>query len=122
MHEKIKNLSQPWIKSTSGCIRKRDGTLVMSKEKILERWKEYLIELYEDERKGRPEIRKALDRPPIITKNKIDFVLKKVKRGKAIGQDYILVEVITAFEDLGVHVLTKLVNMLHHAGTFLDEL
>ena len=48
----------------------------MSKEEILERWEEYLTELYKDERKGRPGIRKALDGPP-ITEYEILHALEK---------------------------------------------
>ena len=47
----------------------------MSKEEVLERWEAYLAKLYEDERKGRPEIRKALDGPP-IPKNELEHALK----------------------------------------------
>ena len=121
MHETIKNISKTRICCTSGCIKKRDGTLVLSKEEILERWEEYLTELYKDERKDRPGIRKALDGPP-ITEYEIEHALKKMKRGKATGQDHISVEMITALEDLGIHVLTKLANMIYDTGTFPDEL
>ena len=65
MHETIKNLSKPNICCTSGCIKKTVATLAMSKEEVLERWEEYSAKLYVDERKGRPEIRKVLDGPPI---------------------------------------------------------
>eukprot|EP00795_Rhopilema_esculentum_P008536 gene8536-14537_t len=37
---------------SSGCIKKRDGIIVMSKEEILDRWEEYIAELYDDERDG----------------------------------------------------------------------
>ena len=71
---------------TGGCTKKRDGVLVMSKEEFLERWEEYLAEIYENEREGRPEIRKALD-GPLIAKNEIEYALKTMKGGKATGQD-----------------------------------
>ena len=45
-----------------------------------------------------------------------------MKRGKATGQDHISVEMITALEGLGIHVLTKLANMIYDTGTFPDEL
>ena len=60
MHEKKKNISKTRICCTSGCIRKRDRTRVMSKEEILERWEEYLAELYKNERKSRPGLKIAL--------------------------------------------------------------
>ena len=44
------------------------------------------------------------------------------EKRKATGQDLISVEMITALEDLGIHVLTKLANMIYDTGTFLDEL
>ena len=76
MHEKIKNVSKSRIYCSSGCIKKRDGTIVMSKEEILDRWEEYILELYDGERNERPDIKKTLEGPP-ITKNEIELALKK---------------------------------------------
>ena len=49
----------------------------MSKEEILNRWEEYIAELYDDERNERPEIKKALEGPP-ITKDEIKHAVKKI--------------------------------------------
>ena len=47
----------------------------MSKEEILDGWEEYIAELYDYERNERPEIKEALEGPP-ITKDEIELVLK----------------------------------------------
>ena len=67
----------------------------MSKEENLDRWEEYIAELYGGERSERPEIKKALEGPP-ITEDEIELVLKKMKRRKGTGQDKISVKMITA--------------------------
>ena len=121
MHETIKNISKPRLCCSSGCIKKRDGTILMIKDEILDRWEEYLAELYDDERNERPEIKKKLEGPP-ITKDEIELALKKMKRGKATGQDEISVEMISALEDLGIHVLTEFANKISDAGRFPDDL
>ena len=52
--------------SSSGCIRSKDGTLITEKDDILERWTEYIEELFRDNRGGKPEIRKNIDGPKIL--------------------------------------------------------
>ena len=39
---------------SSGCIESKDGTLIMEKNQILERWSEYIEELFDDERGQKP--------------------------------------------------------------------
>ena len=38
IHEKVKNLSKPKRCTSSGCIKGKDGSITMDKEKILNRW------------------------------------------------------------------------------------
>ena len=67
IHEKVKNLSKPEQCISSGCIKGKDGSIIMDKEKILNRWEEYISELYDDEERGvKTEIRKNMDEPSIL--------------------------------------------------------
>ena len=61
MHKKINELSSHATSSTyssGGCIKSKDGTMLMEKGKIIARWTEYIQELFEDEREAMPQIRK----------------------------------------------------------------
>ena len=59
MHNRIKDLTGAKTCSLSGWIRSKDGTIITEKDDILERWTEYIEELFRDNRGGKPEIRKC---------------------------------------------------------------
>ncbi|GFN94669.1 craniofacial development protein 2-like [Plakobranchus ocellatus] len=51
MHAKIKDVSGKKIKCSSpGCIKSKDGTMLMEKNEILNRWSEYVEDLFNDDR------------------------------------------------------------------------
>ena len=85
-------------------VSRQNGIIVMSKEEILDRWEEYIAELYYDERNERPEVKKALEGPP-ITKDEIEVALKKIEKGKSTGQQKISVEMIKAVHSGGARGL-----------------
>ena len=66
MHKKIKSLSNRGTCSSSGCIKSKDGTLVMEREDILNRWSEYIEELFYDDRDQKPLIRRNIEGPRIL--------------------------------------------------------
>ena len=57
----------------------------MDKEDVLDRWSEYIKELFEDSRGNKPVIKKEIDGPPIL-KEEVEVALRKMKLGKATGQ------------------------------------
>jgi len=67
MHRKIKEISghRPTAFSP-GCIQSKEGNIITEKDKVLERWTEYLGELFKDDRGNKPTINKNLDGPAIL--------------------------------------------------------
>ena len=65
--------------SVSGCIKRKDNSIIMDKDKILERWSEYIEELFDDNRGGIPEIHKNIEGPPILP-FEVPTALKKTTR------------------------------------------
>ena len=50
-HTKIEKATRKYKTcSSANCIEANDGSIIMEKEKILERWKEYTCELFKDNR------------------------------------------------------------------------
>ena len=47
-------------------MKSKKGMIVMGKEDILSRWEEYIGNLFEDDRRERPEINKEMEGPPIL--------------------------------------------------------
>ena len=122
IHEKVKSLSKPKKCTSSGCIKGKDGSIIMDNEKILNRWEEYISELYDDEERGvKIEIRKNMDGPPIL-RSEVEHAINRMKRGKATGADQIAIEMIIALKEFGVEKLTDFTNKVYDAGTFPEEL
>ena len=88
MHKRIKDLTGAKTCSSSGCIRSKDGTIITEKDDILERWTEYIEELFRDNRGGKPEIRKNIDGPKIL-QSEIRAAVSRMKGNKARGPDSI---------------------------------
>src|SRR5579872_4891928 len=125
MHKKIKELSRHTTTCTSGgCIKGKDGTvlnLLMEKDQILNRWTEYIQELFEDDRGDLPQIRKDIDGPDIL-KDEVRFAIKHMKRNKACGPDNIFAELLHAAEEFSVEKITEIANDIYNSGEIPDDL
>ena len=111
MHARIREISGKRICSAPGCLKSREGNIIMEKEKILERWSEYISELYHDERGDKPPIKKNFDGPPIM-KDEVRKAVKSMKKGKAAGPDKITVEMIESLVEFGIDMLTDFLNAI----------
>jgi len=117
-HQNIRVITGKY-KSTSrlGCLKSKTGEIVMEKSEILERWKEYIYELYDDpERVSKPFL---FDEPlsgPEILKCEIEKAIEQTKENKAVGPDEISVEMIKALDAIGLNVLHDLFNRIYNTG------
>ena len=71
------------------------AVLMEFKEKIIERWTEFIQELFEDDREALPQIRKDIEGPEIL-KDEVRFAIKQMKHNKARGPDNIYAELLQA--------------------------
>ena len=97
MHSKIKD-----IKGTKGCT---------ASNCIKAKGKEYIEDLFQDDRGEKPIIKKDMDGPPIL-KEEVSAAIRKMKHGKFVGPDNIPIEVFAVLEDIGMDFLTKLLNSI----------
>ncbi|GFO20090.1 endonuclease-reverse transcriptase [Plakobranchus ocellatus] len=122
MHAKIKDVRGKKIKCSSfGCIKSKDGTMLMEKKEILNRWAEYVEDLFKDDRCKKPKIKKNIEGPTIL-KEEVEAAIKKMKNGKATGPDNIPVEIIKALDTLGIDLRTKLLNAIYDSGTVPEDI
>ncbi|CAF1914659.1 unnamed protein product, partial [Rotaria magnacalcarata] len=77
----------------------------MEGSEILNRWSEYIEELFDDNRLSKPNIKKNVDGPPIM-KDEVRQVIKSMKTNKATGPDGISIEMIQSLDELGVDAMT----------------
>ena len=73
--------------SSSGCIKDKNGDVLFEVDKIIDRWKEYIEDLFYDNRADNP-IQDYLQGPKIL-KSEIESALKRMSKGKAVGVDNI---------------------------------
>ena len=121
MHQKIKDVTGRKASATTGCLRSKDGSILMEKEDILNRWSEYIAELYHDDR-GPPPIISNEDEGHPILEDEVQKAIGKMKKGKAAGPDDIPSELLTAMEETGIKAITNLINAIHATGCIPADL
>ncbi|KAK3558000.1 hypothetical protein QTP86_005613 [Hemibagrus guttatus] len=105
-------------------IKDRDGRVLTSEESVQRRWKEYFEELMneENEREKRVEgvnsVEQEVDK---IRKDEVRKALKRMKSGKAVGPDDILVEVWKCLGEAAVEFLTSLINRVLESERMPEE-
>ena len=104
-----KNLLSSWLFEI---VRREHNN---GKGKILERWSEYISELYHDERGDEPPIMKKFDGPPIM-KDEVRKAVESMKKGKAARPDKVTVEMIESLDEFGIDMLTDFLNALYDSG------
>ena len=102
------------------CVVAKDCTIIMKKVKILDRWSEYIGELYNDDMGEMPVITTGSISP--ITYQEVEYALKGMPMRKSPGTDDIVSEILVAAGDIGIAELTKLSNMMYIQGALPREL
>jgi len=75
----------------SVCIKPKDGTMLVEKNDIKNRWAEYIGELFHDTQGALPHFPDSTERPKIL-KSEVRTAIKMMRRNKAAGPDGIVVE------------------------------
>ncbi|KAK3552604.1 hypothetical protein QTP86_017915 [Hemibagrus guttatus] len=92
-------------------IKDRNGRVLTSEESVQRRWKEYFEELMNEENEREKRVEGVNSVEQKVDKNRKDEVrkaLKRMKSGKAVGPDDILVEVWKCLGEAAVEFLTSL--------------
>jgi exonuclease III len=119
MYREIKSFNKKG-NATAGCIKNKDGNILFETEAIVNRWTEYVEELFDDKRGDNP-IRSFLKGPSIL-KSEVEKGLKCMSTGKACGIDNISTEMLIALGDFGTTVLTELTNKMYETAHIPDDL
>ena len=121
MHRKIKDITGHRSCSSTGCIKSKEGTVLVEKDKILERWNEYIGELFHDNRGEKPTINKPMEGLKIL-KAEVRTAISRMKKNKAAGPDNIVIEMINALEEFGIEKLTEIINEIYEKGEIPTDL
>ena len=107
-------------KQNSGCIKAKDGSIIFENDKVLERWTEYIGDLFQDERSTVPTPENN-DGPPIL-RAEVENAIKKTPNGKSPGDDGITAEMIKPLEDFGVDKLLEIYSDMYESGYIMIDL
>ena len=107
MHQKVKQITNKSKTDTnSGCIKDKYSNILFDKDKIAERWVEYIKELYDDNREPMPQFTTATGQN--ILKEEVENVIHLLKNGKAIDIDDLPTEVLKSLDEHNIDIITTL--------------
>ena len=88
---------------------------MVNSEAVLKRWKEYFEKLMnkENDRDSRTEEAEVINEEVnCVSREEVKNALRRIKKGKAVGPDKLLVEVWKCMGKMGIKFLTRLFNRL----------
>ena len=115
VYDKIEELGSKKGISRNNIIRDKDGNILVEVDEIKNRWEEYVNMFYNDNRREILKFDGALSGPPIM-QDEIRAATKAMKKGKAAGEDEIIIEMIEATEEFGIRKLADLANRIYENG------
>ncbi|XP_060527642.1 uncharacterized protein LOC132702840 [Cylas formicarius] len=118
-HKRIKELTNK-RNYNNNLLVDENGDIMDTKEK-LKVWKNYVEQLYEDQRDEESSEYICDDIGPEITKDEVEHIIKEMKTGKATGLDEIPAEVLKLIDNHNIHLLTHLFNSVYKTGILPKE-
>src|SRR2546425_8216877 len=112
IYQKIKEL-RPKGNRGQQTIRGKQGNVLIEKDEVMERWAEYVEELYRDETRGEDA---SIDKSQMesevhtISSEEIEAVIRNLPKGKACGSDNISAELLQCMKERGVQIMTRLIK------------
>ena len=121
MYKRIQKITGRKANSKTGCIKSKDGSTIMEKDKKLERWSEYISELFDDDRNEDLTLQDIPEGPEIM-REEVENTIKNMKTGKATGPDMISTEMMQALEGIELDAITKMLNTIYDTGEIPKEM
>src|SRR5215469_8352859 len=87
----------------------------------MERWDEYISELFRDNRQENINIQYNGEGPPIL-KEELEDAMNKMKFGKAVGNDEIALEMLKALGNFAVEKIITLANKIYESGKLTNQM
>src|SRR5437867_1640451 len=115
MYQKIKEL-RPKGNRGLQTIKSKQGNVLMEKDEVMERWAEYVEELYKDGNRGVDDIiemGQIENEVYIICSEEIEAVIRDLPKGKACASDNVSAELLQCMEEKGIQIMTRLINKIY---------
>src|SRR5215469_4488670 len=104
--EKVFELTREKMYKQEKAIKKKDGTVGM------ERWDEYISELFRDNRQENINIKNNEEGPPIL-KEEVEDEVNKMKFGRTVGNDGIALEMLKPLGNIAVKKIITQANKIY---------
>src|SRR5437867_12978541 len=108
LYQKIKEL-RPKASRVLQTIKSKQGKAVLEKDEVMERWVEYVEELYKDENRGEADMGDLVNEVYIISSEEIEAVIKDLPKGKACDSDNISAELLQGMGEKGIEIMISLI-------------
>src|SRR3989442_2100065 len=118
MYLKIKELRSKGNRGLQ-TIKSKQGNVLMEKDEVMERWAEYVEELYKDENRGVDDIinmGQMENEVYTICSEEIEAVIRDLPKGKACGSDSISADLLQCMGEKGIQIMTRMINKIYKSG------
>lgn len=94
VHKKIKDITGDYKSKQSYILIDNNGNIIQDVEEKLSTWKEYIEELFQDDRNKELSKKTETANGLEITNEEVSYALKNMKSGKTVGPDELPVELL----------------------------
>ena len=115
VYKKIKEF-QPRRNRILQHIKDKQGKSLQERGEILERWAEYVEDLYKDKERGEANRGEITKEVYSISVKEINEIIKDLPKEKAYGDDHIPAELLQCLGEEGIEIISKLINKIYNSG------
>lgn len=123
LHKKVKELAGVVKRKYPNILLDKEGKIIIETGQKLRRWKEYIEELFYDQRQENTAADwRVGDIAPEVTKSEVEHALRSMKNRKSAGPDGIPSELLQLINDKNMGILVRLFNTIYNTGIIPPEM
>lgn len=116
LHKKVKELTNGSKSKKHSILLDKNGKMLTDASTKIKRWKEYIEELFEDQRTDNYAYIEGDNIGPEITTSEVKYAVQGAKTNKALGPDQIPAEMLKLVEEENLVPITELFNTIYSTG------
>lgn len=122
LHKKVKEIAGLYDKRPINFIRNDRNKIIIDSEELLETWKTYAANLFNDDRPEIPTVQIGKDTSgPSILESEILYAMRLMKSNKAPGPDNMHSETFHSINGQNMKTIVKLFNNIYDTGHFPED-
>ena len=121
MYQEVKQLRPRKLQSVEG-VKNKNGKVLFEEKDILERWVEYIGQLYSDDRPDICTDTNIIYNTVNISEMEVREIISKLPKGKSTGIDEIPAEFLQSMGIKGIEMMTWIINKCYNTGFQPEDL